>query len=236
MVRGIALSLAVVAFSLAIVGFVVTAPKSMPASSLPAYTPKPDNGRIMLEAGGCSSCHATPNQPDRTRLGGGLALKSPFGTFYPPNISPDPQHGIGRWSEADFVPAMHEGTSPDDTNYFPAFPYPSYAHMRIEDVRDLFAYLKMLPPAPDASRPHDLRFPYNLRPLLGIWKFLYFKDEVFTPDPAQSAEWNRGAYLVNGAPDTAPNATARVMNSVALSRIADLPAAQVRPVARRCRA
>ena len=199
MLRSIGLSLAVVAFSLVIIGLVVTAPKSVSASSLPPYTPDPANGRVMFEAGGCSSCHATANQPDRMRLGGGLPLKSPYGVFYPPNISPDPQHGIGRWSEPDFVTAMHEGTSPDGANYFPAFPYPSYAHMRIEDVRDVFAYLKTLPAVSDPSRPHDVRFPYNLRPLVGIWKFLYFRDDVFAPDPTQSAEWNRGAYLVNGA-------------------------------------
>ena len=82
----------------------------------------------MFNAGGCSSCHAVPNQPDRLKLGGGLAMPSPFGTFYVPNISPDPTDGIGRWSEADFVTAVLKGTSPDGAHYFPAFPYASYQH------------------------------------------------------------------------------------------------------------
>lgn len=198
MLRRLALSLGIVAFSLVIIALVVTAPKSVSAGSLPPHTPNPENGRIMFEAGGCSSCHMTPGQKNRSLLGGGLALKSPYGVFYPPNISPDPQFGIGSWSEADFVTAMHEGTSPKGTNLFPSFPYTSYTHMQIADVRDLFAYLRTLPPVTDRSRAHELRFPYGLRPLVGIWKFMFFKDNVFQPDPNQSAEWNRGAYLVNG--------------------------------------
>src|SRR6266567_5612227 len=105
---------------------------------LPAYTPNLANGLTAFNAGGCSSCHAVPGQPDRLRLGGGLAIPSPFGTFYAPNISPDPADGIGRWSEADFVGAVTRGVSPAGFHYFPAFPYTSYAHGRVEDVRDLF--------------------------------------------------------------------------------------------------
>lgn len=197
MLRRLALSLAIVAVSLAMVGIVVTAPKSVPGTSLPPHTPDLENGRIMFEAGGCASCHVTPGQKNRDLLGGGLALKTRFGAFYPPNISPDPDAGIGRWSEADFVTAMHEGTSPSGANLYPVFPYTSYARMRIADVRDLFAYLKTLPPAPRPSRPQEPAFPYGFRPLLGIWKFLYFKPIVFAPDPAQPPEWNRGAYLVD---------------------------------------
>src|ERR1700761_1293271 len=112
----------------------------------PAYTPDLANGLTTFNAGGCSSCHAVPNQPDRLKLGGGLAVPSPFGTFYVPNISPDKADGIGRWSEADFVTAVLKGTSPEGTHYFPAFPYPSYQHAKIADIRDLFAYLKTLAP------------------------------------------------------------------------------------------
>src|SRR6201984_2696333 len=99
-----------------------------------AYTPNPKNGEIIFNAGGCSSCHAEPEQPDRTRLGGGLAIRSPFRTFYAPKISPDPTYGSGRWSEADFVNAVMKGLSPENTHYFPAFPYTSYAHAKVEDV------------------------------------------------------------------------------------------------------
>ncbi len=99
-----------------------------------------------FNAGGCSSCHAVPGQPDRLKLGGGLAIPSPFGTFYAPNISPDPADGIGRWTEAEFVNAVTRGISPDGYHYFPAFPYTSYQHAKVEDIRDLFAYLKTLDP------------------------------------------------------------------------------------------
>ena len=152
----------------------------------------------MFLAGGCSSCHAVPKQQDRIRLGGGLGLRSPFGTFYVPNISSDPNDGIGHWTEAQFVTAMTKGTSPDGSNLFPAFPYTSYQRMRIEDLRDLFAYLKTLPPVAGKVRGHDVPFPFNVRRLVGGWKLLFLDGETFKPDPAQSAQWNRGAYLVNG--------------------------------------
>src|SRR5690349_1613372 len=114
----------------------LTIPATVAPASLPAYQPNAANGQTMFNVGGCSSCHAVPNQPDRLRLGGGLALPSPFGTFYVPNISPDPNDGIGKWSEADFVRAGMKGISPDGTHYFPAFPYTAYAHAKIDDVRD----------------------------------------------------------------------------------------------------
>src|SRR5256885_7914833 len=118
----------------------VTIPATVPASALGTYGPDLANGKEVFYAGGCASCHATPGQDDKTRLGGGFGLKSPFGTFYVPNISPDPNDGIGKWSEAEFVTAMTKGTSPDGRHYFPAFPYTSYQRMRVEDLRDLFAH------------------------------------------------------------------------------------------------
>ncbi len=163
-----------------------------------AGAPNLANGQIIFNAGGCSSCHAVPNQPDRLRLGGGLAIPSPFGTFYAPNISPDPADGIGRWSEADFVNAVTRGISPHGTHYFPAFPYTSYAHVKVGDVRDLFAYLKTLVPVPGKVRDHDVPFPFNIRRNVGIWKLLFMDDKPFVADPAHSSSWNRGAYLVNG--------------------------------------
>src|SRR5260221_4436385 len=123
----------------------ITMPATVSADALGSYTPDLDNGKTMFYAGGCASCHATPNQDDKTKLGGGLGLKSPFGTFYPPNISPDRNDGIGGWSEADFVTAMWKGTPPAGSHYYPAFPYPPPQRMRLEDVRDLFAYLKTRP-------------------------------------------------------------------------------------------
>ena len=176
----------------------VTIPETVPASALSAYSPKLANGKIMFFAGGCASCHATPEQDDKTLLGGGLALKSPIGAFYAPNISPDPNGGIGRWSEADFVTAMVKGTSPDGEHLYPAFPFTSYQRMGFDDLRDLFAYLKTLPTSSVVSRPHDLPFPFNIRRTLGGWKFLFLDARPFKPDPSKDAVWNRGAYLVNG--------------------------------------
>jgi mono/diheme cytochrome c family protein len=178
--------------------WVITIPATVPASALAPYAPDLDNGQTMFLAGGCASCHATPNQEDKTRLGGGFALKSPFGTFFPPNISPDRDDGIGAWSEANFVSAMGKGTSPDGSHYYPAFPYTSYQRMKMEDVRDLFAYLKTLPPVKGKTREHDLPFYLKVRRMLGGWKFLFLDGERFKPDPSKSDEWNRGAYLVNG--------------------------------------
>ena len=178
--------------------WVLTIPETVPASALPPHTPNLANGRTMFFAGGCASCHATPGHEDRTRLGGGLGLKSPFGTFYAPNISPDKNDGIGQWSEAQFVTAMVKGTSPDGRHYFPAFPYTSYQHMKYDDIRDLFAHLKTLPAVQGRVRDHDVPFPFNIRRTLGGWKLLFVDDEAFKPDPRKGAAWHRGAYLVNG--------------------------------------
>lgn len=192
----VVLALVAVAVGLGAFWF-ITIPAVIPASALQAYTPSLANGQTTFNAGGCSSCHAVPDQPDRLRLGGGLAIPSPFGTFYAPNISPDPKDGIGRWSEADFVTAVLKGTSPRGTHYFPAFPYGSYQHAKVEDVRDLFAYLKTLPPVAGKVRDHDVPFPFNIRRNLGGWKFLFLDGKPFVPDPARNEQWNRGAYLVN---------------------------------------
>ena len=180
-----------------IVFWVVTMPATVSANALPAYSPDPANGKTMFHAGGCSSCHATPNQEDRTRLGGGVELKSPYGSFHVPNISSDPNDGIGSWTEAQFVTAMWKGTSPDGRHYFPAFPYTSYQRMKLADVRDLFAYLKTLPAVAGKVRDHEVRFPFNIRRTLGGWKLLFLDGRPFMPDPAQNEQWNRGAYLVN---------------------------------------
>ncbi len=194
--------LLILAAILAVVGaatfWLVTMPASVSASALSPYAPDLKNGEVMFHAGGCASCHATPEQGDKSRLGGGRELKSPFGTFVAPNISPDRNDGIGDWSEANFVTAMWKGTSPAGEHYYPAFPYASYQHMRLDDLRDLFAYLKTLPPVQGKARDHDLPVYFKFRRLLGGWKFLFLNGQPFRPDPTKSAQWNRGAYLVNG--------------------------------------
>jgi len=176
----------------------LTAAPVMSAVTAPAHTANLANGLTTFNAGGCSSCHAVPGQPDRLRLGGGLAIRSPFGTFYAPNISPDPADGIGRWTEAEFVGAVTRGISPTGYHYFPAFPYTSYAHAKVEDIRDLFAYLKTLAPVSGKVRDHDVPFPFNVRRNIAIWKWLFMDGKPFMPHAARSAQWNRGAYLVNG--------------------------------------
>jgi mono/diheme cytochrome c family protein len=177
----------------------LTAPRRLPASALAAgYHPNLANGEAMFIAGNCSACHATPGQDDRTRLAGGLRLTSPFGTFVTPNITPDRKYGIGGWSELAFVNAMKRGVDDEGHHLYPAFPYSAYSLMKTSDVRDLFAYLKTLPAVAKPTAPHDLKFPYSLRPAVGFWKLLYFKPHEFVADPRKSEAWNRGAYLAEG--------------------------------------
>jgi mono/diheme cytochrome c family protein len=179
--------------------WVATIPATLPASALAAdHKPDLDNGETMFTVGGCVACHKTPGQGDRLKLGGGLGLKSPFGTFYAPNISPDPRSGIGAWTELEFVNAVMRGVGRDGEHLFPALPYTSYGRMRVEDVRDLWAYMKTLPAVPEASRPHDVPFPFNIRRALGGWKLLFDETTPLAPDPSKSPQWNRGAYLVGG--------------------------------------
>ncbi len=170
------------------------------ASALPDHKPDLENGERMFWAGGCASCHAAPGakDDDKVVLAGGLELKSPFGTFRVPNISPSPEAGIGGWSDADFVSAMVKGTSPDGRHYYPAFPYTSYQRMRIEDLLDLRAYLATLPPSDNRVGGHDLNFPYWFRPGVGLWKLLYLDGKPFTPDPDWDETVARGAYLLQG--------------------------------------
>ena len=198
MLRKLLILVGILAVIGAAVFWLVTMPATVPASALAAHTPNLENGKTLFYAGGCASCHATPNQEDKTRLGGGLGLKSPFGTFYAPNISPDRNDGIGGWSEANFVSAMWKGTSPAGEHYYPVFPYTSYQRMRMEDLRDLFAYLKTPPPVQGKVRDHDLPIHFKIRRMLGGWKSLFLDGQQFKPDPSKSAQWNRGAYLVNG--------------------------------------
>jgi mono/diheme cytochrome c family protein len=179
--------------------WVLTVPQTVPASALEPHKPNLANGKTLFFAGGCASCHATPGEKDRTKLGGGMALKSPFGTFYPPNISSDPNDGIGGWSEAQFITAMVKGTSPAGEHLYPSFPYTSYQRITYRDLRDLFAFIKTLPAVQGDTREHQLVFPFNIRRLIGGWKLLFLDGLPFQPDPSRRDDWNRGAYLVNGA-------------------------------------
>ncbi len=153
-------------------------------------------GLYVANAAGCIGCH-TAEAKDATPYAGGRALKTPFGTFFGPNITPHPEAGIGKWTEADLVRALRLGERPDGAHYFPAFPYSSFTRMSDADIRDLWAYLRALPPSDRKSQPHDLGFPFNLRILVTGWKLLYFTPGEMKPDPKLAANVNRGAYLAN---------------------------------------
>ena len=152
-------------------------------------------GELLFHIGGCANCHTVKDGP---LLAGGAPLVTEFGSFYPPNITPDRDTGIGGWSEADFIRAMREGRSPEGEPYYPAFPYTSYTHMTDEDLKALKAYLDTVPAVSQVSHPHELSFPYSQRWGIRLWQLVFFKPETFQPDPGQSEAWNRGAYLVNG--------------------------------------
>ena len=152
-------------------------------------------GEYLAKAGGCVGCHTEAKQ-GAVPFAGGRALKTPFGTFYGPNITPHPEAGIGRWTEADFVRALRAGVRPDGANYFPAFPYPSFTKISDADLRDLWAYFRTLPPSDRKNQPHELDFPFGWRFLVGPWKWLYFTPGAFVPDPKAAPAIDRGAYLV----------------------------------------
>jgi mono/diheme cytochrome c family protein len=164
-------------------------------ATVPAYAQADaKRGEYISKAAGCLGCH-TEEKKGAVNYAGGRALKTPFGTFYGPNITPHPEAGIGKWSEADFMQALRHGKRPDGANYFPAFPYPSFTGMTDADMRDLWAYLRTLPANAQPSRPHDVGFPYNIRFAVTFWKWLYFTPGAFTPDQKASDTVNRGAYL-----------------------------------------
>jgi len=151
-------------------------------------------GAYLFAAADCVSCH-TDVKNKGARLAGGRALKTPFGTFYSPNITPDPKTGIGTWSEADFHRALREGKRRDGAYLYPVFPYTSFTGMTNQDIADLYAYLRTQKPAVQPDKEHDVRFPFGFRPLLWGWRTLYFTEGPLAPVPGRSAEWNRGRYL-----------------------------------------
>ena len=148
-------------------------------------------GEYLVAAGGCASCHTVRGGE---AFAGGAAIRTRFGDFYPPNITPHPERGIGRWSDRDFVRAMREGVRPDGGHYFPAFPYTSYVLLSEADALAMKAYLFSLPAVDRASRPHEIPFPLNWRFLQAIWKLFFFRREG--SGSVRSPETDRGAYLV----------------------------------------
>ena len=154
-----------------------------------------ERGAYLALAGNCAGCHsARGGQP----YAGGRAIATPFGTVFAGNLTPDAETGLGRWSAEAFWRAMHHGQSRDGRLLVPAFPYDSYTHITREDSDALYAFLASLPAVSQANRPHALRWPYNTQPALAAWRALYFEPQPFAPEATQSAEWNRGAYLVRG--------------------------------------
>lgn len=157
-------------------------------------------GEQLFWAGGCAGCHAaTGAKGDALKvMSGGRALPSPFGTFHIPNISPDPQAGIGNWTLAQFGNAMTRGVGPDGEHLYPSFPYGSYARLSAKDINDLFGYLKTLPANSNAAPPHELAFPYNIRLGVGVWKYLYFNDQPRVALASTDEKVKRGQFLVEG--------------------------------------
>jgi mono/diheme cytochrome c family protein len=154
-------------------------------------------GEYIFNAAGCLGCHTIPKGGQR--LAGGRALKTPFGTFYSPNITPDRGTGIGGWTDEDFIRAMREGKSPNGTSYFPVFPYTSFTHLADGDLRDLKAYLDAQPPVPQRNKPHDVSPPFGWRFLLPVWQALFLDKGGLPDEPGRDEQWKRGRYLVQAA-------------------------------------
>lgn len=157
-----------------------------------------DHGRYIYRAGGCASCH-TDEKGGGEENAGGVELRTPFGVFYGPNITPDPEHGIGNWTEADFLRALREGVNRKGQHYYPAFPYTSYTRLSDDDMRALFAYLRSRPAVSKPNRPHQVVWYGRARSALGVWKRRYFRPGPFVSDPDKLEAINRGAYLATAA-------------------------------------
>jgi len=190
--------LLVAAAALAAVAIAWPREEFVPASSPAAWAPTPENiarGAYLARAGDCVACHTARGGAE---YAGGRALDTPFGRLYGPNLTPDPETGIGLWSADDFWNALHNGKSRDGRLLYPAFPYTNYTRVSRTDSDALYAYFRSLPARRQPNRPHELDFPYDQQALLAGWRLLYFKPATFTPEPARGAAWNRGAYLVEG--------------------------------------
>lgn len=178
---------------------VLLRPGTMPASAhkpeLNRETVLINQGEYLARAGDCVACHTAPNGP---AFAGGRAMATPFGNLYVPNITPDDETGIGQWSADEFYRMLHTGVARDGTLLYPAMPFASYTKVTRADSDAMYAYLMSVAPVSQKNRPHELRFPFNNRDLLIGWRTLYFQEGEYRPDPAKPAEWNRGAYLVQG--------------------------------------
>ena len=175
-------------------GLLATAPLSYSADNQ-ALDARRVRGEYVYRAADCFGCH-TDDKHGGSALAGGRALATPFGTFYPPNITPDAETGIGKWSEQDFLRALRAGLGRNHEQLYPAFPYTSYTKMSDEDVQALWAYLQSRPAVKQANKPHDLKWFASARSLIKLWKTLYFTPGAYKPDPKKSISWNQGAYLV----------------------------------------
>ncbi|WP_149538533.1 c-type cytochrome [Siccirubricoccus phaeus] len=157
-----------------------------------------ERGRYLATAGDCVACHKAPEGVAASDYAGGRPIETPFGLIKAANITPDVETGIGRWSAEDFARAMREGVRPDGAHLYPAFPYPWYTRMSRADMDAVYAFLRTIPPARHGVDRSTLPFPFNIRLAMLGWNWLFFEPGELRPDPTKSAEWNRGAYLVEG--------------------------------------
>ncbi|HEV7409008.1 MAG TPA: cytochrome c [Bradyrhizobium sp.] len=164
-----------------------------------ADPPSPETiarGKALVDAADCASCHtADPSKP----LAGGKRIDTPFGGIFSPNLTPDRETGLGAWTDDEFYRALHEGVARNGARYYPAFPYPNFTRITRDDVLAIRAYLSTLTPVRNTPPPPQLRFPLNYRVVMRGWNWLFFKPGTFEKNPQKSDEWNRGAYLVEGA-------------------------------------
>ncbi|MBC7434874.1 MAG: c-type cytochrome, partial [Bdellovibrionales bacterium] len=199
LVRALLALVAAGAMGVALVWYLNTldeAPGTAAATPGVSATPRQiERGAYLARAGNCATCHtARGGQP----YAGGFALPTPFGTIYGSNLTPDPAHGLGAWSPAEFWRALHNGRSKDGHLLYAAFPYPNYTRITREDSDALFAFLQSLPASAQPNRPHELRWPFSTQPALAVWRAMFFRPGAPLVQPAQTAQFNRGAYLVNG--------------------------------------
>lgn len=166
-----------------------------PAGPNPMSSDPVERGHYLALAGNCATCHTVAGGET---MAGGLPFKTPFGTLYSTNITPDPDTGIGNWTEEQFANAMRKGVRPDGQHLYPAFPYTAFTKLSDEDVSALYAYMKTVPAVNAPAPANELSFPASQRWAMGIWKMLFFTEGRFTADASKSEEWNRGAYLVDG--------------------------------------